>query len=98
MDTESRTWPSQLALCVAVTGALVAALGWWNRPHTQYDNDPALRLALIAVGVSITAMVIEAVASFRSLRRFGLTMLLGILTFIAAVALLVWIGVQPYGD
>jgi hypothetical protein len=87
-----------VALTVAVAGAIVVAVGWWNAPDNQLSNQPALTLALIACAVAVGALVIGAIASFRTLRWLGLTLLLSVMTLVASGALLIWIALQPYGD
>ena len=100
METQSPTtpWLSQLAFAVAVVGLLTVGIGWLERPDNQLANQPALTLAIISLVVGVSAMAIEAIASFRSLRRMGVTIALSLITVVAAVGLLVWIALQPYGD
>ena len=100
VETQSQTtpWLSQLAFAVAAVGLLTVGIGWLERPDNQLANQPALTLAIISLVVGVSAMAIEAIASFRSLRRMGVTIALSLITVVAAVGLLVWIALQPYGD
>ena len=90
-----RAWPSSAALTVAVAGAIVVEVGWRNAPQNQLSNEPALTLAVIACAVAVGALLIGAVASFRTLRWLGLTVLLSVMTLVASGALLIWIAYQP---
>jgi hypothetical protein len=77
---------------------VTVCIGWLERPDNQLANQPALTLAIISLALGVSAMALEAVASFRSLRRMGVTIALGVVTAASAVGLLVWIALQPFGD
>jgi drug/metabolite transporter (DMT)-like permease len=100
VETQSRTspWLSQLAFAVAVVGLVTVGIGWLERPDNQLANEPALTLAITALALGVAAMATEAIASFRSLRRMGVTIALSVVTVVSAVGLLVWIALQPFGD
>jgi uncharacterized membrane protein len=91
-------WLSQLAFAVAVAGLLTVGIGWIERPDNQLGGQPALTLAVISFGLGVSAIAIEAAASVRSVRRMGATIAVSVTTLVAAVALLVWIALQPYGN
>ncbi len=90
-------WRSSIPSAVAIVGSLVVAVGWFERPGSQYEAQPALDLALVGLAVGIVAIVLGAVASVRTLRHLGLTTLVSVATITAAIGLLVWIAVQPFG-
>jgi hypothetical protein len=77
---------------------LTAGVGWLDRPNNQLANQPALTLAIISLALAMSAMALEAFASLRSFRRLGATIALSLASIVAAVGLLVWIALQPYGN